>query len=221
MSETEETTLYWPKGLCFWRPRAKYAVGTMLDGKRHGKWLFWYKDGKKQLEGEYLNGQKTGTWVKWDECGTKIVEGEFLHGKMHGKWTDWYLSEQKAQESHWYFGKRDGEWKSWDVHGTLQKVAHYDHRDEQDKGYSLHTDFEAKDIVRQIQKGRQQRNWERLVGQTVATFIKPWHVGLWVLVFIPAFGLIPARTPWRGLALASIIAFFFTSLAAWALDKKH
>jgi hypothetical protein len=220
MSESKETTLYWPKGLCFWKPRAKYAEGAMLDGKRHGKWLFWYKDGKRQLEGDYLNGQKTGTWVKWDECGTKIVEGEFLYGKMHGKWTDWYANRQKAQESHWHLGKRDGTWKSWDVHGAVQNVAHYDHRHEQDQGYSLHTDFEAKDIVRQIQKRSQQRGWERLVGQTVASFIKPWHVGLWVLVFIPAFALIPARTPWRGLAVASIIAFFLTSLAAWAFDKK-
>jgi hypothetical protein len=221
MSETEETILYWPKGLCFWKPRAKYAQGMMHNGKRHGKWSFWYKDGQRQLEGEYANGQKTGPWVKWDECGTKIVEGEFLYGKMHGKWTDWYVNGQKAQESHWNLGKRDGRWTSWNVHGSLESATDYDHRHEQDKGYSLHTDFEARDIVRQIQRGRQQRHWERLVGRTVASLVKPWHVALWVLVFVSAFGLIPARTAWRGLALAVIIAFFLTSLAVWAFDRKQ
>jgi hypothetical protein len=221
MSETETTILYWPKGLYFWKPRTKYAEGTMLDGKRHGKWLFWYKDGKRQLEGEYLNGQKTGPWIKWDENGTKIVEGEFLYGKMHGKWTDWYVNGQKAQESHWYLGKRDGKWTSWDVHGAPDKITEYDHHNEKDQGYSLHTDFEARDLVRQIQIRRHQRSWERLVGRTVASLVKPWHVAFWVLVFVLAFGLIPARTQWRGLAVAAIIAFFLTSLAVWTLERKE
>ena len=86
---------------------------------------------------------------------------------------------------------------------------------------SLHTDFEARDIVRQIQKSRQQRSWERLVGRFVAGLVKPWHVAFWILVFSLAFGLIPAKTPWRGLGLAAIIAFFLTSLAVWTFDKKQ
>jgi len=211
MSKTETTILYWPKGLCFWKPRTKYAEGALLNGKRHGRWLFWYKNSQKQLEGEYSKGEKTGPWVKWDERGTKIVDGHFLYGKMHGKWTDWYLNGQKAQESHWYFGKRDGKWTSWNAHGTQEKVVDYDHRHEQDRGYSLHTDFEARDIVRQIQKSKQQRSWERLVGRFVASLVKPWHISCWVLVFLLAFGLMPARTPWRGLGLAAIIAFFLTT----------
>jgi hypothetical protein len=107
------------------------------------------------------------------------------------------------------------------VHGTQEKVVDYDHRHEQDRGYSLHTDFEARDIVRQIQKDKQQRSWERLVGRFVASLVKPWHVACWVLVFILAFGLIPTRTSWRGLGLAAIIAFFLTSLAVWTFDKKQ
>ncbi|MBW1741833.1 MAG: hypothetical protein JRJ47_00185 [Deltaproteobacteria bacterium] len=221
MSQTETTILYRPKGLCFWKPRTKYAEGLLLDGKRHGRWLFWYKNRQKQLEGEYSNGEKTGLWIKWDECGTKIVEGHFLYGKMHGKWTDWYVNGQKAQESHWYFGKRDGKWTSWNVHGTQEKVVDYDHRHEQDRGYSLHTDFEAREMVRQIQKGRHQRSWERLVGRFVAGLVKPWHIACWILVFLLAFGLIPARTQWRGLGLAAIIAFFLTTLAVWTFDKKQ
>ncbi|MBW1740110.1 MAG: hypothetical protein JRJ42_03125 [Deltaproteobacteria bacterium] len=220
MTEPQRTILYWPKGWCFWRPRKKYGEGYLLDGKRHGKWIFWYRSGQKQLEGEYIKGKKTGTWVKWDERGEKITEGEFLHGKMHGKWTDWYLSGQKALESHWFLGKRDGKWTYWNMHGDLEKIENYDHRFEEDKGYSIHTDLETKEIAREIQKENIQRNWEMLVGRFIGRLVKPWHIACWVLVFIPAFGLINAKTPWRSTALAGIVAFGITSFVAWASDSR-
>jgi hypothetical protein len=193
----------------------------MLDGKRDGRWTFWYKTGQKQLEGEYIKGKKTGIWVKWDERGAKTTEGEFLHGKMHGRWTDWYVNGQRAQESHWLHGKRNGTWTSWSMNGAVEKVADYDHHREADRGYSIHTDLEAREIVRQIQKGNLQRNWEMLVGRSIGTLVKPWHIACWVLAFIPAFGLIHAKTPWRGAVLAGIVALGITSVLAWTLDSKE
>ena len=219
MSNPERITLYWPKGLLFWKRKAKYAEGRMPDGKRDGRWMFWYKTGQKQLEGEYIKGKKTDIWVKWDECGAKIAEGEFLHGKMHGRWTDWYVNGQRAQESHWLHGKRDGTWTSWSMNGAVEKVQDYDHRREADQGYSIHTDLEAREIVRQIQRGKLQRNWERLVGRSIGALVKPWHIACWVLIFIPAFGLIHAKTPWRGAVLAGIVALGITSVAAWTFDR--
>ena len=221
MSESEEITLYWPKGLLFWKHRAKYARGQLLDEKRHGRWAFWYKSGQKQLEGEYIKGKKTGTWVKWDERGAKTTEGEFLHGKMHGRWTDWYVNGQKAHESHWLYGKRDGKWTWWTMDGAVEKTEIYDHRRETDQGYSIHTDLEAREIVRKIQKGNLQRHWEMLVGRSIGALVKPWHIACWVLVFIPAFGLIHAKTPWRGAALAAIVALGVTSVVAWTFDSKE
>ena len=220
MSEPEKTTLHWPRGVFIWQRRAKYAEGQLLDGKRHGKWAFWYKHGQKQLEGEYIKGKKTGIWVKWNERGAKITEGEFLHGKMHGMWTDWYVNGQKAQESHWLHGKRDGKWTWWSSQGAVEKAENYDHRHEIDRGYSIHTDLEAKEIVRQVQQRNLQRNWEMLVGKSVGALVKPWHIACWVFVFIPAFSLIPAKTPWRGAAFASIVALGITSVLAWTFDGK-
>jgi len=219
MSNPDKITLYWPKGLLFWERKAKYADGQMFDGKRDERWIFWYKTGQKQLEGEYIKGKKTGIWVKWDERGAKITEGEFLHGKMHGRWIDWYVNGQRAQESHWLHGKRDGTWTSWSMNGAVEKVQDYDHRREADQGYSIHTDLEAREIVRQIQRGNLQRNWEMLVGRSIGAIVKPWHIACWVLVFIPAFGLIHAKTPWRGAVLAGIVALGITSVVAWTFDR--
>jgi hypothetical protein len=221
MSEPNRTTLYWPRGLVFWERRAKYAEGQLLNGERHGRWIFWYKHGQKQLGGEYIKGKKAGTWIKWAERGAKIVEGEFLHGKMHGRWTDWYVNGVKAQESHWVYGKKDGTWTWWSIHGAVESVKDYDHRGEADQGYSIHTDLEEREIVRQIQKRNLQRNWEMLVGKSVGTLVKPWHIACWVLVFIPAFGLMQAKTPWRGAAFAGIVALGVTSVVVWIFDSKR
>jgi hypothetical protein len=216
--KAEKITLYWPKGFLFWRPKAVYAEGRMLGGKRSGKWIYWYKNGEKQLEGEYVGSKKTGTWVKWNENGTSITEGEFLYGKMHGKWTDWHGNGQKALESHWVMGKRDGTWKYWSVEGTLEKTVSYDQNSENDKGYSIHTDLEIKQRIREIQKRNLHGTWENLVGKSAANLVNPWHIGCWVLIFVPLFGLVKSKTPWRSLAIAAVLAFLITSILAWAFD---
>jgi hypothetical protein len=219
VGEPEKVTLYWPRGLFFWRPKAVYAKGCLLEGNRHGKWIYWYKNGVKQLEGEYLGDKKTGSWVKWYENGIKATEGEFLYGKMHGKWTDWHGNGKKALESYWVLGKRDGQWKSWNGDGTLKKTLTYDQKFEEDKGYSIHTDLETKEIIRDIQRRTVHGTWEGLVGKTVANFVKPWHLGCWTLLFIPFFAFVKTKTPWRSAAMAAILAFLVTSLLAWG-EKK-
>jgi hypothetical protein len=221
MSELEKVTLYRPRGLAFWRPKVKYAEGCLAEGERHGQWLFWHANGQKQLEGAYIKGKKDGTWTKWNDRGSKISEGSFLYGKMNGLWTDWHGNGQKAQESHWQMGKRDGQWTLWNKQGDMEETSTFDHRLEKDRGYSIHTDLEAKDLVREIQRKALQHNWEGVVGRTVAGFVKPWHIACWLLLFIAAYSLIEAKTVWRSVGLAGITAFVITSLLAWTLDNKN
>jgi len=220
VGKPQEVTLCWPRGLFFWRPKAVYAKGYILEEKRHGKWTFWYKNGEKQLEGEYVRDKKTGLWVKWNQNGMRATEGEFLYGKMHGKWTDWHGNGKKALESHWVMGKRDGEWKYWNAEGSLEKTIGYDQNVEEDKGYSIHTDLETKQLIRDIQKRGVHGTWESLVGRSVAKLVKPWHVACWTLVFIPLLGFIKDKTPWRSVMLAAVLAFLVTGLFAWSLESK-
>jgi hypothetical protein len=217
----EKIILYWPKGLRFWRQRVKYAEGDLLEGKRHGKWVFCYRSGQKQLEGQYAKGKKTGLWVKWAESGERLSEGGFQYDRMHGMWTDWHGNGQRALQSHWVMGKRDGKWTYWGANGSLKTMEHYDHRSEEDKGYSIHTDLEERQIMRKVQIDRVNRNWQGLVGKPVARLVKPWHVACWILIFIPIFALTRAGRPWRGAALAGMLAFLITSALAWGFDKKE
>lgn len=221
MSDLKDATLYRPKGLRFWRAGALYAKGTLLDRKRHGRWEFWYENGQKQLEGEYVRGKKEGVWVKWNDAGGKINEGGFSHGKMNGKWTDWYKNGQKALESFWTLGRRDGTWTYWNTNGDVLKRETYKHSEERDLSYSIHTDVETKEIVKNIQRQRVFKTWESLVGTTVARILKPWHVGCWIMTFIPFFGLLKEKGEWRGVALSGILAFVVTGLVSWGLDKRN
>jgi len=220
MPMEERIILYRPRGLAFWRPRVKYAEGYLLQGRRHGKWVFWYKGGEKQLEGQYIKGRKTGAWTKWTEKGQKISQGGFLYGKMHGTWTDWHGNGQKALQSTWVMGKRDGDWTYWAPDGTLKEREHHDHRREIDRGYSIFTDLEEEDIIRKAQMDKFHRDWQRLVGRSIASLVKPWQVACWVLLFIPLFALVKAGSPWRGAALAAILAFLVTGVLTWSCDRK-
>lgn len=220
MSKSERITLYWPRGPFFWRPRRPYGEGRLLAGQRHGKWVFWYGNGEKQLEGEYANGKKTGLWIKWAREGSKLTEGNFVCDKMHGIWTDWHGTGQKALESQWIMGKRNGKWTYWATDGTLVKTEQYDARYEDEKAYSLYTDLEEKEILRQIHKEKVDSNWEKLVGRAVARLVQPWHVACWVLLFIAIFSLTRTKMPWRAAAFAGVSAFLITSLLAWSLERR-
>ena len=219
VTDDKDVVLYWPRGLRFWERRVIYGKGALSQGQRHGMWCFWYKNGQKQLRGEYIKGKKTGLWMKWTPQGNKLSEGEFLYGKMHGTWKDWHQNGSIAQKSYWVMGKRDGTWTIWDLDGTIQKKETYDHQQEKDLGYSIHTDLETKELVRSIQRENLSRTWKGLVGPTIAKFVKPWHIACWVFLFIPFFSFIPAKTQWRGAAVAALLAFVFTSIVVWIFKQ--
>ncbi len=49
-------------------------VGTFnLDGKLHGEWTSFNKEGEKISEGRYVNGRKVGKWTFWAGNETKEV----------------------------------------------------------------------------------------------------------------------------------------------------
>src|SRR5690606_7785488 len=45
-----------------------------LDGKLHGEWLSFDKNGKKTVSATYENGKKTGKWFFWNDNTLKEVD---------------------------------------------------------------------------------------------------------------------------------------------------
>jgi len=76
--------------------------GEFRDGKKHGHWTVWYKDGTVWSEGTYKNGLDEGYRTAYHENGEKKFEGQYKGGEMTGKW------------------------KFWDTNGKLLKEVDYD-----------------------------------------------------------------------------------------------
>jgi hypothetical protein len=139
-----------PSTVWYGRGKKAKAEGQYRDGKRHGKWTDWHKNGMKRSESEYRDGKKHGKWIAWHVNGQKEQEGEWCDGNMHGKWTVWYQNGNKEGEGeyrngemhgpaiHWHEsgkkrserdyrdGERHGKWTHWNEDGSLEKEERYD-----------------------------------------------------------------------------------------------
>lgn len=90
LSEGENLVRY-PNGV-------KQYEGNVLNGKRQGKWMYWYKDGSIWSECEYNEGKKNGKTAVWFENGKKRYEGEYKNDVKSGKWTYWDETGKLAKE---------------------------------------------------------------------------------------------------------------------------
>jgi antitoxin component YwqK of YwqJK toxin-antitoxin module len=50
------------------------------DGKKEGRWTWWYENGQKECEGFYKEAKANGLWTVWSEIGDRIDERDFVDG---------------------------------------------------------------------------------------------------------------------------------------------
>src|SRR5262249_59795719 len=60
--------------------------GRFKNAKRHGKWQFYYRNGKPKAIGKYVAGELDGRWEWWRENGQPLQAGAFKMGKQIGPW---------------------------------------------------------------------------------------------------------------------------------------
>ena len=76
------------RGTLRWKPSGGYlteSTGTLVRGKRQGKWVSRFKDGST-AEGPYVNGELHGRWVsRWPNGGCFV--NHFSHGKRSRRGT--------------------------------------------------------------------------------------------------------------------------------------
>ena len=77
------------------------------DGKKDGKWTYWYENGQIWSEEHYKDGKKDRKWTKWFTNGLIRSEGNYIDGKQNGKWTYWYENGQIWSEEYYKDGKQD------------------------------------------------------------------------------------------------------------------
>ena len=49
-----------------------WAKGFMKDGKMHGAWTWFRKEGSKMRSGRFENGKQVGIWITYDKTGRVV-----------------------------------------------------------------------------------------------------------------------------------------------------
>jgi antitoxin component YwqK of YwqJK toxin-antitoxin module len=91
------------------------------------KSVFYYESGQKRVEGHYnADGKKDGRWVYWYENGNKWSEGYFSEGLDDRKRTTWHENGQLHFTGKLDKGERIGVWRFYDENGKMTKELDYD-----------------------------------------------------------------------------------------------
>ena len=60
--------------------------GSFKDGKRVGKWVFYFDNGQLRQKSEYKDGKAVGEWIHYWDNGQLWYKGVYKDGKKVGKW---------------------------------------------------------------------------------------------------------------------------------------
>ena len=80
-SDRVNTTLYRPDG-------TKSAEGAVIDGHRHGEWVFFDEGGTETWRGRYVTGMEQGLWTLSAPDGAMLAEGYMVNGQRDGVWKE-------------------------------------------------------------------------------------------------------------------------------------
>ncbi len=62
------------------------AKGLVVNGKKEGRWEFYYANGQKLLEANYQNGVENGAYNSYRENGVPYFLGFYINGKRANVW---------------------------------------------------------------------------------------------------------------------------------------
>ncbi|MBC7862520.1 MAG: TonB family protein [Bacteroidia bacterium] len=84
------------------------VVGNFSENKKHGRFQYFYPNGKIAMDQNYTEGKLSGERMVFDSLGNKLTSTHYLKGKLNGDWTEWYASGKKRREAHFDKGKQNG-----------------------------------------------------------------------------------------------------------------
>ena len=69
---------------------------TIVNGKPHGEYNQWFKNGQLWEHSNYENGVLHGEYKEWYENGQLAVHSHYENGFLHGECKRWYSNGQLA-----------------------------------------------------------------------------------------------------------------------------
>lgn len=184
------------------------STGPYKNGKRHGKWSYWFENGNKSRADVWIEGSQIGPFSVWHENGNISYKGhrlasgydgtyewffesgkkkgttEYREGKTEGQRIQWFENGQKKWQGNYRRGLREGSWTRWTSDGTTLEVLMFDagagtYKDWDDETGKLITETVY------VAKGRtlSSKTWNGTGGKPkkVSQYDKETHqqVGLW------------------------------------------
>lgn len=89
------------------------------DGKLHGKYETWHRNGNKEATGYYDDGEREGPWHWYRETGQLYIKGSYKDDLYDGKWIWKYDNGQPLHLATFKDGKQVGEETTFNRDGSL------------------------------------------------------------------------------------------------------
>jgi antitoxin component YwqK of YwqJK toxin-antitoxin module len=95
----------------------KEDEGFAIEGKLYGRRIGLYPSGSKKTESYYVDGKSHGSSQAWHENGQLMAQGQFVDGLRHGHFQRWHPNGAKDDEEFYIEGKLHGPLTAWYANG--------------------------------------------------------------------------------------------------------
>ena len=112
--KTEKSVTY------FDNTEIKMSEGYLTDGQQHGKWIYYYKNGKVYREAEFYMGVINGRVTYYWENGKIQSDGYIYNNKLNGSYKEYYEDGTLAKEGKYFDNKKDSVWQTFNIVGRLK-----------------------------------------------------------------------------------------------------
>jgi antitoxin component YwqK of YwqJK toxin-antitoxin module len=85
----------------------------------------YYPNKQAQMEGTYREGKRDGKWMYWYENGKVWSDGTFILGKSDGKRTTYFENGKVRYEGFYKEDMRVGKWRFFDENGRMLQEVDY------------------------------------------------------------------------------------------------
>ena len=107
-------------------PKTIKYFETDVKAEHLVKEVQFYANGTKKYSGEFADGKKDGKWTFWFEDGKVWSEGYFKENKRWGKAKVYHKTGNLYYSGTYTNGKKDGDWKFYNKEGALMNKATFD-----------------------------------------------------------------------------------------------
>lgn len=116
------------EGKEFYADGSLKGKGTVqADGKKEGKWKYFYGNGLMMSEGKYSNGEKVGKWKYWNKNGKLITVRDHKQGDSHATevaHTEEVVEKPKVEKTEAAAPKVEAQTVEAPQHVTEETVTH-------------------------------------------------------------------------------------------------